>query len=89
MKIWRGQPDNWVWKPTSRDIARFWIGIGIAFFGLGAVHLLSPSPVSRTGLWAWLHIAFFNAFGNNSEIVLFGTLGTACLIYGAAKWRRN
>lgn len=22
MKLWRGQPDNWQWKPSTRDLAR-------------------------------------------------------------------
>ena len=41
MKLWRGQPDNWVWKPTARDIARGWIGVGALFLSEVVLGLLS------------------------------------------------
>ena len=87
MKLWRGQPDNWIWKPTARDLARIWFGFSVVFFALCVMVMKSPSTFTLTGRWKWLHQLFTNAFGSNGDIILYAGLGSACLICGIIKFR--
>jgi hypothetical protein len=88
MKLWRGQPDNWNWKPSIKEKAIAWLGLGGAFY-LGALFdFLSPSQSSRTGRWGWLHEIFFNAFGASGDIVLYSAAGTACVVSGLLIYKK-
>ena len=87
MKLWRGQSDNWEWKPSTRDIARIWLGLALVFLSLTLVSVLNPSNEPATGRWGWVHRAFQGAFGANGDIVLYASLGGVCLVYGVLKFR--
>lgn len=87
MKHWRGQPDNWKWKPSGRDVAFSWLGLGAVFLFLALSSFLSPSHSSHTGRWRWVHERFFDMFGANGDIVLYSSIGTAFLLFGALKLR--
>ena len=89
MKLWRGQPDNWTWKPSDRDLASMGFGFGACFYLLGLVEFLSPSQSSRTGRWGWLHEAFFRVFGASGDIALYSIVGTAFVLYGFLKFRAS
>lgn len=84
MKLWRGQPDNWKYRPTSRDIAYAWLGIGISSAVLSLYSFLHPQ-ISFTGRWAWLQQLFFNLVGPNGVAVLFLVIGTAFIAATIAK----
>lgn len=80
MKVWRGQPENWTWKPSDADKAWLWLGFAGLFYVLSVVESISPSPSPATGRWAWLHNAATAALGAYGEAILFAILGTACVI---------
>jgi hypothetical protein len=87
MKVWRGQPDNWTWKPTALELARAWIGLG-GFFVLLALYSFCFRPALRgTGRWAWVHKVAFAAFGPHGDIVLYSLVGAAFLFFGIRKYR--
>ena len=87
MKLWPGgQPDNWVWKPTTRDIARAWIGIAGMFVLLASYTYWFPSA-SHTGRWAWLHNMAAAAFGRRGDVVLYSIIAIAFLFFGVRKYR--
>ena len=85
MKNFRGQPDNWKWKPTNKEIANIWLVFGAIFYLMAFVAFTSPSQTSFTGRWGWLHSIFFNMIGANGDIVLYSGLGTASLLFGVFK----
>ena len=87
MKLWRGQPDNWNWKPSRRDTAIMWLTLGGIFYVLALSAFLSPSQSSRTGRWGWLREIFFGMFGASGDIVLYSSIGTAFVLFGALKFR--
>lgn len=87
MKLWRGQPDNWNWKPSGRDTAFLWLGLGAIFYVLALSSFVSPSQSSRSGRWGWLHEIFFGMFGASGDIVLYAGVGTAFMLFGAFKFR--
>jgi len=87
MKLWRGQPDGWAWKPTGRDIARAWIGLGVIFLLLALHTLWFPSASSRTGRWRWLIDVFLAAFGPQGQVVLYSIIAAAFLFFGIRKYR--
>jgi hypothetical protein len=89
MKLWRGQPDNWKWKPSARDVARLWLGLAACFFVLGYVAWESPSNSSSTGRWSWLKRIAFDLFGPNGDAILFAAVGTTCLIAALLKYRTD
>jgi hypothetical protein len=89
MKLWRGQPDNWSWKPSAREKGRFWLGLAGVSYSLAAVSFLTPGSSSFTGRWGWLHRTFFDAFGPKGDVILFAFIGTACLTYGLLKHRSD
>lgn len=90
MKLWRGQPDNWKWKPSTREIARFWIGIGAFFYFLGLVAFFEPSgPPSGRRAIAQLRRVAYDALGANADVILSVAMGTICLVYGLVKYRSN
>ena len=89
MKLWRGQPDNWAWKPSRADIGRFWLGIAGVFYVLSFVSYASPSASSGTGRWGWLHRLSSSAFGPNGDIILFALLGSVCLLFGLLNFRES
>jgi hypothetical protein len=89
MKLWRGQPDNWTFRPSPRDMARAWVGLGVVFFALAVVAYLSASTSSFTGLLGPLRRLFFNAFGTSGDVILYAGVGTALLFFGVLKYRRN
>ena len=78
MKVWRGQPDNWSWKPSSTDKARLWLAFAGLFYVLALV--TSPSNSPSAGRWAWLHHLSAKVFGPNGDIILYTIFGTACLV---------
>ena len=88
MKLWRDQPDNWKWKPTERDVARMWIGLGAAFVVLGLYSLWFPSQ-SPGIRWRWLYDVFYIALGSRGEIVLDSAIGVALLFFGVRKYRAS
>ncbi len=85
MKNFRGQPDNWKWKPTNKDISNIWLSFGVVFFLMAYVEFTSPSQSSLSGRWGWLHAIFFDAFGTSGDIVLYSGLATASLLFGFYK----
>ena len=85
MKLFRGQPDNWQWKPSNKDTAYLWLSFGAFFYLLAFLAFTSPPQTSFTGRWGWLHTVFFNTFGTNGDIVLYLGLGTASLLFGFLK----
>lgn len=87
MKLWRGQPDNWNWKPSAKEKAFLWLGFGGVCYLLAFSAYSSPSQSSRTGRWGWLHEIFFNAFGPNGDIVLYSAAGTACVLFGLLSYK--
>jgi hypothetical protein len=80
MKLWRGEPASWKWTPSHTDKGRLWLGFAGFFYLMAALALVFPSAWSGSGRWAWLHQFFAGAFGSYGDIVLFGVLGTACLL---------
>ena len=82
MKLWRGQPDNWVWTPSRGDKGRLWLGFACVFYFLAVVALSSPSTSRASGRWAWLHSLSTKAFGPSGDIILYVLIGTACLVTG-------
>lgn len=82
MKIWRGQPDSWSWKPSGADKGRLWLGFAGFFYLLGVIAFTSPSSLSHSGRWAWLNNLSAKAFGPSGDIVLYAILGSACLLAG-------
>ena len=87
MKLWRGQPDNWSFVPSSAEKGRLWLGLGAVFYALGLVAFLSPSPSS--GRWSWLHNLSVSAFGPRGDVILYVIVGTACVVAGARYLRRR
>lgn len=87
MKLWRGQPENWNWKPSGRDKAFLSLGFGVVFYVLALSYFLSPLQSSRAGRWGWLHEIFFGMFGANGDIVLYTSVGTAFIFFGALKFK--
>ena len=85
MKLFRGQPDNWQWKPSNKDIAYLWLSLGAIFYLMAFLAFTSPPQTSFTGRWGWLHATFFNAFGINGDIVLYSSLGTTSFLFGFFK----
>lgn len=82
MKLFRGQPDNWQWKPSNKDTAYLWLSFGACFYLMAFLAFTSPTKISFTGHWGWLHAIFFNLFGANADTVLYASLGTASLFFG-------
>jgi hypothetical protein len=89
MKLWRGQPDNWHWKPSAKEIARAWIGLGAAFGVFALYSFWFPSQSSRTGRWGWLRQPFFSAFGPPGDVVLYSAIAVAFLVFGIRKYRAS
>lgn len=79
MKHWRGQPDNWTWAPSRREKGRFWLGFAGVFYVLAILASTDPETRTPNGRWSWLHSVFANAFGQNSDIIVFAILGSACV----------
>jgi hypothetical protein len=88
MKLWRGQPDNWTWKPSPGDMGRFWLGLAGVSYVLSFAAFASPSASSGTRRLAWLHRLSTNVFGPNGDVILFALLGTVCLLVGLVSFRR-
>lgn len=89
MKLWRGQPEYWNWKPSAKEKGRFLLGLAAVFYSLGAVAYLTPQTSSLTGRWGWMHRIFFDVFGPKGDVILLATIGTASLIAGLLKYRAN
>jgi hypothetical protein len=87
VKLWRGQPDNWVWKPTEREKARVWLGLAAAFYSLALVAYYSADRSSFGGLLGPFRRLAFNLLGWNGDLVVFAGIGSACLAYGLLKYR--
>ena len=87
MKLWRGQPDNWNWKPSDNEQVRVWLGIGTCFYLLALSDFLWPSQPRHTGRWGWLHAIFFGMFGSSGDMVLYSSVGTAFVLFGFLKFR--
>jgi len=81
MKLWRGQPDNWVFRPTPRDVARVWMGLGAFFLVLAWVRSVSPTT-SDTGVLGPLYRIVFSPYGCT-------VIGVLLLVAGVLKYRRN
>jgi len=89
MKLWRGQPDNWTFKPSPREMTRALVGLGFVFFALAIVAYLSAPASAFTGLLGPLRRLFFDAFGTNGDVILYAGVGTALVFFGALKYRKN
>lgn len=87
MKLWRGQPDNWIWKPTAREIARAWIGLGAAFAALACYAFWFPSASMQTGRWAWLYKMAIATFGPQGDVILYAIVALIFLGIGVRKYR--
>jgi hypothetical protein len=83
MKLWRGQPDNWVYRPSRADKGRFWLGLACVFYVLAVVESTSSSASALGGRWAWLHQMATAVFGPRGDMILFTFIGTACVAAGA------
>lgn len=86
MKTFRGQPENWVWKPTPREVARLWVGFALMFYFLAAQQFYWPGNPQTTGRWGWLHRLALDAFGPSGEFILYALVGSICLAYGVWKY---
>jgi UDP-N-acetyl-D-mannosaminuronic acid transferase (WecB/TagA/CpsF family) len=84
MKLWRGQPENWVWKPTAHEIAYAWIGLGAMFVLLAAYEFRFPSA-SHTGRLSWLYNAAIATLGPRGVVILYAAIASAFLIFGIRK----
>ncbi len=89
MKLWRGQPDNWMWTPSRVDKGRLWLGFAGVFYVLGILSFTYPESSAPTGRWAWLHNDLANAFGQNGDIALFASLGSACVVASLYHFRSH
>jgi len=87
MKLWRGQPDNWKFKPTARERANAWMGIGAMFVVMACYEFWFPS--AHTGRWAWLHKMAASAFGPHGNVVLYSIIAAAFLFFGIRKYRSS
>ena len=88
MKLFRGQPDNWKWKPSQRESARIWLGLALVFYVLAAVSYSSTEPSNTTGRWGWLVRMAIDVFGPQGESILYSLEGTAFLIIGIGLYWR-
>ena len=90
MKLWRGQPDNWKWKPSTRDTARLLIGFGAFFYVLGFIALVEPSgPPTGQRPVAQFRRAAYEILGPSSDVILCMVLGTFLLVCGLLKYRSD
>ncbi len=83
------QSETTNWKPPTRQLSRACFGLAVVFYCMGLGEFLFPSQSSRTGVWGWLHVLFFNAFGSHGSAVLLLTGGTVSLIAGFLIYRAN
>ena len=84
MKLFRGQPDNWVWKPTLREVGRINVGFAFIFYVFAVCEFYSPMSPSRR--WAWLESLALDVFGPDGKLILLVLIGTALLINGIRKY---
>ena len=89
MKIVDRQPDSQNWKKHTRQLTHAWFGFAIMFYCLGLSAFLFPSQTSQTGLYGWLHTAFFNVFGPQGDTVINVTAGSVCLFFGIVSYRAS
>jgi len=89
MNIFDRQPDSGNWKRSTRELTYAWFGFAVICYCLGLAAFLSPSQSSQTGIWGWLHVLVFNAFGPQGDTVLFVTSGTVCLFFGFMSYRAS
>lgn len=89
MKLWRGQPDSWNWKPSDKDKGRLWLGFSAVALALAANAYLCPSSPPFTGRWGWLHQLFFDAFGTSGDLVMYCLSGAATLAVGISYLSRR
>jgi hypothetical protein len=87
MKLWRGQPDNWRFKPTARELAHAWTGIGAMFVVLAFYEFRFPR--SHNERWSWLHDMAIAAFGPRGSVVLYSIIGAAFIVFGIHKCRSS
>ena len=87
MKLWRGQPDNWTFKPTARELAHAWTGMGGMFVVMVCYELWFPS--AHTGRWDWLHNMAVSAFGPQGSVVLYSIVAAAFLFFGIREYRSS
>jgi hypothetical protein len=90
MKLWRGQPDNWKWKPSARETARLLIGFGALFYLLALIAFVEPSgPPSGRRLIAQLRRVAYDALGASGDAIVYAAIGTIFLVGGLLKYRSN
>jgi polyferredoxin len=83
MKLWRGQPENWTFRPTPREVARVQIGLAAVFYAMAWVEYLSPTPPSGS-----ITRMVVSLFGPTGEAWFFAAAGTALLFAGLLKYRK-
>ena len=86
MKLFRGQPDNFRWKPSRKDVAFVWLGLGIIALILAAQEYTSPSQSPSAGKLAWLRDIFIESFGSNGGLVMYSSFGVLFISYGIIKF---
>jgi len=72
---------------SPKEKGNLWLGLSSVFFLLAAVSYAAPSPLSPTGRWAWLQIAFSSLFGAWSEVALFAVLGSIGILVAVSNFR--
>ena len=80
MKTWRGQPDSWNWKPSRLDKARLWLALAAVFYLMSFVATRSPANASGGGKLRWLENILSDAFSTRGDVLLYGVVGTVCLL---------
>jgi hypothetical protein len=82
MKLWRGQPDNWSWKPSAKERSLFWFGLGGVCLSAAMNSFLHPGHPPFIGREARLHQLFFQMFGPNGDVILYASIGVVCMVAG-------
>jgi hypothetical protein len=74
-----------LWPGYGIFVARFWGRL----LCLGLVVLRVPVAILSHGALelGWLHEIFFGMFGASGDIVLYSSVGTAFMLFGALKFR--
>lgn len=82
MKLWRGQPDGWTWKPTRLDKIRFSFGFAAFFYPVAAIEFMWPSTPPHSGRWGWLYRLLSEVPPQNGYLVSMVIVGTFSLVAG-------
>jgi hypothetical protein len=83
MHVRGGSVSQVKWKPSVKEKGRIWLAFGLVFVALAVVEYLDTSDPSRSGRWSWIKRPFFEAFGDNGDVVLSLIAAMAAIIYGS------